>query len=130
MLANGFYTALGTPLTKDGKILEDALIKHIDQQIDAGTSGLLLMGSMGMDADTEYPTGADVLVLPFQGTGDPSATVMPIVEKLQPKAIYLDHYDDAFPPLSSQIETNGFVTVMHKKGIPTVAMEYGKTYQI
>ena len=50
MLKGGFYTALGTPLTEDGKLVEGALIKHIDQQIDAGASGLLLMGSMGIEA--------------------------------------------------------------------------------
>ena len=50
MLNNGFYTALGTPLTEDGKIIEGALIKHIEQQIDAGASGLLLMGSMGIES--------------------------------------------------------------------------------
>jgi len=99
-------------------------------EIEADGKRVQLMGSMGMDTDTDYPINADALVLPFQGTGDPSASVKPIVEKLQPKAIYLDHYDDAFPPMSSQVETNGFVTAMHKKGIPAVAMEYGKTYQI
>lgn len=50
MLKNGFYTALGTPLTEEGKLIENALIKHIDQQIAAGASGLLLMGSMGIEA--------------------------------------------------------------------------------
>lgn len=99
-------------------------------EIEADGKRIHLMGSMGMDTDTEYPTGADAMVLPFQGTGDPSASVMPIVGKLKPKAIYLDHYDDAFPPMSSQIETSRFVTAMHKKGIPAVAMEYGKTYLI
>ena len=50
MLKNGFYTALGTPLTEDGKIIESALRLHIEQQIDAGAAGLLLLGSMGIQA--------------------------------------------------------------------------------
>ncbi len=50
MLKNGFYTALGTPLTEDGKFIESSLVKHIEQQIDAGAAGLLLMGSMGKEA--------------------------------------------------------------------------------
>lgn len=50
MLENGFYTALGTPLTEDGRVVEDALRKHIEDQIEAGASGLLLMGSMGIEA--------------------------------------------------------------------------------
>ena len=48
MFKNGFYTALGTPLTEDGKLIENALRRHIEQQIEAGASGLLLLGSMGI----------------------------------------------------------------------------------
>lgn len=54
MLKNGFYTALGTPLTEDGKVVADALKKHIEQQIEAGASGLLLMGSMGIQATVPH----------------------------------------------------------------------------
>ena len=99
-------------------------------EIEADGKRIQLMGSMGMDEDTSYPIGADALVLPFQGTGDPGKTVLPYVHRLAPKRIFLDHYDDAFPPMSSQIETAGFVTDMHREGIPAVAMEYGKTYDI
>ena len=65
MLKNGFYTALGTPLTEDGKIIEGALKKHIDQQIDAGAVGLLLMGSMGIEASvphSEYGKTVDIAI--------------------------------------------------------------------
>ena len=47
---NGFYTALGTPLDENGNLVEESLRKHIHQQIEAGASGLLLMGSMGIEA--------------------------------------------------------------------------------
>ena len=62
-MKNGFYTALGTPLTEDGKIIESALIKHIQNQIEAGASGLLLMGSMGIEAaipHSEYAKTVDI----------------------------------------------------------------------
>lgn len=49
-LKKGFYTALGTPLLKDGSIDKESLEKEINMQIDAGASGMLLMGSMGMEA--------------------------------------------------------------------------------
>lgn len=48
--SNGFYTALGTPLDENGNLVENSLRKHINQQIDAGASGFLLMGSMGIEA--------------------------------------------------------------------------------
>lgn len=48
MLGKGFYCALGTPLNKEGNIIKHSLEAHIESQIVAGTSGLLLMGTMGM----------------------------------------------------------------------------------
>lgn len=47
-IENGFYTALGTSLTVDGKLIENAFKKHIEQQIEANASGLLVLGSMGI----------------------------------------------------------------------------------
>ena len=48
MLQKGFYCALGTPLDCDGNIIKQSLDAHIESQIAAGASGLLLMGTMGM----------------------------------------------------------------------------------
>ncbi|MBR2615105.1 MAG: dihydrodipicolinate synthase family protein, partial [Clostridia bacterium] len=49
-LKKGFYTALGSPLDENGNLIASSLEKHIEQQIAAGASGLLLMGSMGIEA--------------------------------------------------------------------------------
>lgn len=46
----GFYTALGTPFDKDFNVLADSMTQQIEQQIDAGVSGLLVMGSMGNES--------------------------------------------------------------------------------
>ena len=65
-----FYTALGTPLTEDGKIIEESLVKHIDRQIGAGASGLLLMGSMGIQAavaHSEYKKVVDIGIAATKG---------------------------------------------------------------
>lgn len=97
-------------------------------EISCGGRRLQLMGSMGMDENVTYPDGADALILPFQGTGNPSATVKPIIEALKPKRILLDHYDDAFPPMSSQIRTEDFVVKMNGSGILCEAMQVGKRY--
>lgn len=62
-LKNGFYTALGTPLNERGEIVTNSLVKHIEQQITAEASGLLLMGSMGIQSairNSEYPKAAKV----------------------------------------------------------------------
>ena len=46
-MEKGFYTALGTPLNEDFTFCEEGMIAQIEQQIEAGASGLLVMGSMG-----------------------------------------------------------------------------------
>ena len=43
----GFVTALGTPLDKDGNLMVESYKKEIEDQIQAGAAGLLVMGSMG-----------------------------------------------------------------------------------
>ena len=58
---DGFYTALGTPLDDEGNIIEASLRAHIKQQISAGASGLLLMGSMGIEAYLKNSTSAEVV---------------------------------------------------------------------
>jgi len=58
---NGFYTALGTPLDENGNLVESSLRKHINQQIDAGASGLLLMGSMGIEAYIKNSSYANIV---------------------------------------------------------------------
>ena len=44
---NGFFTALGTPLDEFGNLEEKSFIKHVEDQVEAGASGILIMGSMG-----------------------------------------------------------------------------------
>ena len=47
-MKNGFYTALGTPYLPDGTLAEAGYRKEIEQQIAAGASGVLAMGTMGL----------------------------------------------------------------------------------
>lgn len=46
-MEKGFYTALGTPLDENGNFIPGSMANQIGQQIEAGVSGLLVMGSMG-----------------------------------------------------------------------------------
>ncbi len=47
MLKDGFYPAVGPPVDAFGNVVEQSLKKQITDLLDAGASGLLLMGSMG-----------------------------------------------------------------------------------
>ena len=60
-LEKGFYTALGTPLDEKGDLVAASLEKHIEQQIEAGASGLLLLGSMGIEAYVKNSTYAEIV---------------------------------------------------------------------
>lgn len=60
-LKKGFYTALGTPLDAEGNLVAASLEKHIEQQIEAGASGLLLMGSMGIEAYIKNSAYAEIV---------------------------------------------------------------------
>lgn len=99
-------------------------------EIEAEGKRLQLTGSMGMDPDTAYQARADVLILPFQGTGSPAVTAAPIIGRLKPKSVYLDHHDDSFPPMSAQISTASFVGRLNAHNIPCEALAEGREYII
>ena len=89
-----------------------------------------IMGSMGMDPETEYPVGADLLIMALQGRSDQDEYAMRFVEKLRPKKIMLYHIDDSFPPMSGEIDTLGFEINTKKQGITSIKPEKGKEYEI
>lgn len=74
--------------------------------IEGDGRSLYVMGSLGLDDGTDYPTGMDLLALPYQGTSDLLTQAMRILDRLKPKAVLLDHFDDAFPPGSSAVDTS------------------------
>ena len=77
---------------------------------------ILLLGSMGIDM---YPVDVDLLILPYQGTSNLICQASEIVARVQPKTIFLDHFDNAFPPLSQHIDTEPFEEHM-KKTFPQI----------
>lgn len=74
--------------------------------IEGDGRSLFAMGSLNLDDATEYPTGMDLLALPYQGTSDLLTPAMGIIDRLKPKAVLLDHFDDAFPPISNSVDTS------------------------
>lgn len=91
-------------------------------EVTDGEKRLQIVGSLGLDESTAYPTGADALVLPYQGRSDLADYALPLVERLRPKRVLLDHYDDAFPPMSDAIETAPFCRLLAQRGIPCRAL--------
>lgn len=48
-MKDGFYTALGTPVDGGGSFVPGGFVRQIGDQIGHGASGLLVMGSMGVE---------------------------------------------------------------------------------
>lgn len=74
-------------------------------QIDTADKRILVLGSLGLDENVEYPKYVDMLILPYQGATDLITPTLSIIEKIEPRTVLLDHFDDAFPPISSRIDT-------------------------
>lgn len=68
-----------------------------------------LMGSLNLAEGVDYPTGSDVLVLPYNGWEDNFPPAVRVVERLRPKRVLLDHYDCAFPPLTTPVDLEPFL---------------------
>lgn len=83
-------------------------------EIEHNNLKILLFGSAGIDKKVALPK-IDVLVWPFQGRTNMSKYSLTIIEKIKPKVVILDHFDDAFPPITGHVNTDKFVKMMKKK---------------
>ena len=75
---------------------------------------IMILGSLNLDENTEYPKEPDLLIMPFQGRSDICTYAMQFIEKLMPKKIMLDHFDNSFPPISSEVKIAPFLENMKK----------------
>ena len=76
---------------------------------------LLLFGSAGMAAGANYPQGADLLIFPYQGRARMDRALQPFLDALRPKAVAIDHFDDAFPPISRQVDARRFIPTVQSR---------------
>lgn len=95
--------------------------------VEAGEKTVCLMGSMNLRGGVEYPTGADLLVLPYNGWEDCFPPAVGIIERLRPKRVALDHYDDTFPPLTAPVD---LAPILEKYKGAAFAMELGKSVEV
>ncbi len=93
---------------------------------------ILHLGSLNLCSDEEYPQDVNVLCLPLQGRSDLLTYALVFVEKIKPQSIFLHHFDDAFPPISSTIDCNPFADLV-RRSYPSIAVtipEYGISYPV
>ncbi|MBW6463185.1 MAG: MBL fold metallo-hydrolase [Bacillota bacterium] len=97
-------------------------------KISNGSKSILHLGSLNLDPNETYPADIDLLTLPFQGRSDLDSYAVQFIEKLRPKTLYLHHFDDTFPPVSSPVNIAPF-TAKIAKIYPEMSLyipEYGK----
>lgn len=78
-------------------------------EVTDGQKRVFILGSAGLKEGVEYPTDSDLLVFPYQGRTKMHLYAMPFIEKLQPKRVLADHFDDAFPPVSRRVKAEKLV---------------------
>ena len=96
--------------------------------IEAEDRKILVLGSLNLEENTEYPKYVDMLVLPYQGATDLVTPALSIIERIKPRTVLLDHFDDAFPPISAQIDTKPLKKALseHYPDLPVVKPTAGK----
>lgn len=120
----GNLIALGLEARKDKENGET-----LGLRFKADGKNVFVLGSLGLDDAERYPKGVDLLVLPYQGSSKLLEIATEIMERLQPKAVMLDHFDDTFPPLSQTVDTSDFVAAFGDK-LPVIVPEYGVAYEV
>lgn len=93
---------------------------------------IIVFGSAGIDATKELPKDVDILIWPFQGKMNMTKYSIPIIEKIKPKIIILDHFDNAYPPITSNVNTKKLVKILGKKHpeIKVIVPQYHKTIKL
>lgn len=92
--------------------------------LEAEGKKLFILGSSALAEGVEYPKHCDLLILPYSGRSDICRVELELVRKLEPKAVLIDHYDDTFPPVSSQVDPAEFLEEMKHRGIPVIKPEH------
>lgn len=83
--------------------------------LEAGGKKILVLGSLALHETTDYPKHVDMLVLPYQGASDLVSAALAVIARIGPKTVLLTHFDDAFPPISRQIDTRPLKKVLSEK---------------
>lgn len=110
-------------IVKENKKYKKAAAETIAYEIIVLNKRILLMGSLNLDENIEYPKDVDLLILPFQGRSDLNTYVIPFIQRLEPKKVLLNHFDDSFPPISSSVDIQSFIELM-KEEFPAISVIY------
>ncbi len=83
--------------------------------LEADKKKILVLGSLALHETADYPKHVDMLILPYQGASDLVTAALAVIARIEPKTVLLTHFDDAFPPISRQIDTRPLKKVLSEK---------------
>ncbi len=83
--------------------------------ITADNRIVLIPGSLKFNPDTDYPMYPDMLVLPYQGGSDDDKDVISAIDRIEPRSVMLDMFDDFYPPLTHKTDTRNLYRVLTEK---------------
>jgi len=83
-------------------------------EITHNNETVIVLGSLALAENEPYTQGPDLLVMPYQGRSHLEPIALSIVERLKPRLVLLDHFDDSFPPISRDIDTASFLSAMRE----------------
>lgn len=83
--------------------------------IEAEGKRILHLGSLNLDETERYPITVDVLTVPYQGRSDLPSYALKIMRRVQPQIAYLHHFDNSFPPVSSPVDVQPFISSTKKQ---------------
>ena len=92
-------------------------------QLCEGDKSVLILGSANVDESVQN-IPVNLLIYPYQGRSDMLEYSLNLVKNISPEMVLLDHFDNAFPPLSSQMNVEEFKRILEdtsdiKVTIPT-----------
>lgn len=97
--------------------------------ISVGGKRIFILGSLALADKTKYPKEADLAFFPYQGSDELFRIASEIYDKLKPKTVLLTHFDDTFPPFSSEIDTSEIENYL-KKHTDVYRLKHGSSVEI
>lgn len=84
-------------------------------EIENNGKRVLLMGSYGTADSAKYPDSPDMFVLANGGCVKLPKLAEPFIDEIKPKKVFIDHFDNAFPPLTRLINVKkGFRHIIER----------------
>ncbi len=104
------------------KLFKEAYYNHqmpeggeiVAYEIETEGKKIFLTGSFREYPSEEYPKDIDLLILANGGSVFVPEKTKGFIERYKPKKIFVDHFDDAFPPLTRTVSVNRLKNTVEK----------------